>query len=355
MPVRRSIEDLPAAQKPARPPSRNILLVDRLARRWAELNAHNEYLPAIPGRRYRASSAALRCDRQQFYSLTNVERSNPDTIADTWRMALGSMVHDQLAETMDSLGDGWRSEVIVDLAPIGVDGSAHADLVQFVCRHCDAPILMEDAPDDEQATTIVCQCSDRCASHDVFEIDRTAKGEHTWSPNHERAALVGELKTVNGFSFKTKATTFKGPPEGPQYAHIIQGAIAADALGCDSVIVGYLSMELVSPSLASAYCDDETGRFAAEWHFSVRQMRSVLDTEYARINRLMRAADANVMPARELYTDDIPSGAFIINPSTGAWRAGDVAGSTWFCNYCGWKDQCINDGADGATPVEVSL
>jgi hypothetical protein len=50
------------------------------------------------------------------------------------------------------------------------------------------------------------------------------------------------LKTVNGFSFKMKATGFKGPAEGPSWAHILQGALAARALGADTMIIAYLSM-----------------------------------------------------------------------------------------------------------------
>lgn len=363
MPIRKSVDDLPAAQKIGRPPSRNAFVVQAVADKWHQRGGDRVYLPAIPGRRYRASNSAFRCDRALYYATIGAERTDPDTIADTWRMALGTMIHESMAEILTKLGDGWRPEVIVDLQTIGIDGSGHADLVQFRCVHCDEPITMLEVVDSDSTgwQQFACRCSAECDASEPFEIVRTAAGEHSWSPAHERAEVCVELKSINGWGFKTKATTQGGPPEGPSWSHVVQGALNAAALSCNQVVVAYLSMELVSPSLAKAYCDTELGRFAAEWHFTIDgQLRDVVANEVARVNRLFRAVDAEVLPSRELHDGDIPAGAQIANPSTGAWVVtnsnGTIqqAGSTWFCNYCGWRQACVAAGAE-ATSVEVRL
>lgn len=367
MAIRRDLSDLPtAAARPARPPAKTSVVVEQIADAWYQqwlTSGDAEYLPAVAGRWYRASFAGQRCDRQQYYALAGEERSNPTSIAGIWRMKLGNLVHDELGNVIEQLGDGWRTEVIVDLEPIGVDGSAHADMARFVCVHCGAPILMEDAPDNVVGTTeIVCYCSDLCADHDVFEIVRTAKHEHTWSPAHERAADVVEFKTMGGYGFKMAVTTQGGPPEGAKFGHIIQGAICADGLGCDRLTVAYMGMEPVSPKLAQAYAVNETQRFAAEWHFSVSTLRPYLDREYARIRQLQQRVMAKRIPLAELHEPEIPVGAHIVDPMRQRWEVADADGRIaqtgqhpWICDYCDWRDRCVADGPDAAPADEVSI
>jgi hypothetical protein len=366
--IRSSIEDLPHGEVPARPPSSKPLVVNLVVDTWYRLLVESgdlEYKPAIPGRKYRASNAGLRCDRSQYYSLTNTDKTQPPSIADIWRMKLGNLVHDGLGHALQEMGDGWRTEVIVDLMAIGVDGSSHADLVRFVCIQCGAPITVFRYPDDEPATTLPCRCSAGCSTSTEFHITRTEKGEHTWDPAHEKAADVSEFKTINGYGFKQIATTQGGPPVGARFSHIIQGAISADALGCDRLTVAYLSMENVSPGMAASYvATGELGRFTAEWHFLVSDMRATLDAEYERIRRLQACAELGARPARELHDSEWPAGAMVTDPKDGKrkglWVARDPLGNivdqgeVWLCQYCDWRDRCKADGPE-AVSVEVSI
>ena len=294
MPINRPIDDLPMPDRPVgNQPATSSVVVDRLANAWYEHDqaAHNG-AKAIPELPFRLSAVSNRCDRQMVYSMTNEPASNPPTIADSWRMGLGTMVHESLQSVLANFGDGWQSEVTVDLRDIGVDGSGHVDLYNPATK------------------------------------------------------TVVELKTVNGFSFKMKATGFKGPAEGPSWAHILQGALAARALGADTMIIAYLSMELVGPELARSYSTSEVGRFAAEWHYNMADLNPAVDKEIARIRRLTAAARAGVLPSRMLDDPSIPAGASVVSPQTGNWSVVDAvgnvqqAGKVWFCNYCRYQDTC---------------
>lgn len=355
MPPRKDMSGLPTkAPKPARPPSKNLIFLQPVMTAWHEQAlANDDYQPAIPARPYRASMAGLRCDRQLFYALTKTPISEPRSVADVWRMKLGNMVHDGLQDVLDSLGQGWRREVIVDYQAIGIDGSAHADLAQFVCLHCGAyiaPVQLTDTNDagDEQWEM---RCVATCAGSVHFEITKTADGAHTWSPDHERAEYTVEFKTVNGFGFKTMATTFKGPPEGARSGHVLQGAMSAKALGCNQVIVAYLAMENVGVDLAGSLDSSEIGRFAAEWHFTVDELEDAIAYETGRIRRLLAAAEHNVMPMRVLHDDGIPANAHVSDPARKRWVVTDVDGrvvddgTKWFCDYCDHRTLCISDGA----------
>lgn len=359
--IRRTIDDLPRAQAAAaRPPSKNMLVLQPVVDAWWDAHT-DDYEKAISELPYSASMSSQRCDRSLWYTLTGVEESNPPTVADVWRMDLGSMVHATLQSQLAALGQqGWRREVLVDLRNVGVQGSAHADLVQFLCIHCDAPIHMEDvsALPDHVPVSIAAHCSVECDGSKTFYVERNHKGDHTWSPEHERADVTCEFKTIAGYAFKLSTTSFKGPPEGAKFPHVLQGGMCADALGCNKVVVAYLSMELVSPELAKAYCDSEIGRFAAEWHFTVDELRPLLDTEYARINRVTALAAAGLRPTREIHDPEIPAGATMIDPMRSAWieRAldGSVSntGKMWhgnYCNYCRFQLLCNGDGPDADT------
>jgi len=315
MPIRRSNDGLPrATADQGIPPSSAPFIVNQIAERWFERHVENgnlDYAAAIPELPYRASLAGSRCDRQTYYRLTNATETDAKTIADYWRMALGSLVHDGLGAVMESLPSGeltmWQTEVTVDLRPAGIQGSAHADLVRFRCTTTDDP----------------------------------------WVPD-----LVVELKTVNGFKFKSTATRFKGPPQGPDYGHVVQGALAAAGLGVRKVVVAYLSMELVGPDLAS-YADSEIGRFGAEWRYTDETIDNIVAAERTRIARLLMCVEQDIIPARELNDPTAyPAGAIVYDlppGKRGKWKLtiGDMTmdmGDAWQCNYCEFRQQCITDG-----------
>lgn len=363
MVVKKNLADLPKASKPARLPSKNPVVVNTVANAWFGQLVESGYLDfpaAIPELPYRASSAGTRCDRAAWYALTKADETNPDTIADLWRMHLGSMVHEGLGPVLASLSWGWRPEITVDLRP-GVQGSAHVDLVQFHSIANDAPMLkvasrpaINDAGDP-----VLDRWGKPVMEHQYSdEVDAASPVTRWLLPDQfdadvERAVHVVEVKTVGGYSFKMKATNFQSPAEGPSFGHILQGALAAHALGCEKLSVAYFSMELLSPGMAGSFADDELARFTAEWHFSVSKMQPIIEAEHARIARLLRMAEAGVLPAREINDQDYPVGAQITIPqnnSKSPWRSTDDQGNVtgggtcWFCGYCRFRDRCIADG-----------
>lgn len=363
MPPRKDMSNLPTkAARPARPPSKNLIFLGPVMTRWHELAmANDDYQPALPGRPYRASMAGLRCDRQLYYALTGTPESEPQSVADTWRMKLGGMVHEGLQDLLDSLGEGWRREVIVDYRPIGIDGSAHADLAQFVCRCCGAYIAPVDLVDTNVAGDELWEmrCVAACTQSVHFEISRLADGSHTWSPEHERAELTVEFKTVNGMGFKTMATTFRGPPEGARSGHILQGAMSAKAMSCERLIVAYLAMENIGVDMAQSMDSSEIGRFGAEWHYTVAEMEPAIEYEVGRIRRLLAAAEHNVLPMRVLHESDVPVNAHVVDPIRKRWVVTDVDGrvvddgTKWFCDYCNHRTLCVADGAASEGVLDV--
>ena len=130
----------------------------------------------------------------------------------------------------------------------------------------------------------------------------------------------------------------------------MQSALAAKALGCDQIVIAYLSLEKVSTNLASSYSDSEAGRFAAEWHYTVSELEPMIEAEVKRINAVSKAQSP---PPRRLIDVGIPQYAKITNPDSGDWVALEApgskviadTGSTWMCGYCNHRDICKQDGA----------
>lgn len=289
-----------------RSPVKNPVVVPVLAQKWfAKYQAEGQVgrAKAIPERRFRASWAGKRCDRSLYYALIDSPESEPSTLADYWRFGLGTMVHEYLQDAFVDLFPNVECEVAVDLAPIGVDGSATVDMVV-------------PAPEGGRPTVV-------------------------------------EIKTINGFGFKKSATAFKGPAEGPRWSAVVQGALAAMALDAD-LIVAYLSLENLSPSIALNYGDGtNVGQFAAEWHFTNEQVREIALAEVERINRVMVMLDADIVPPRTLHDPEIQPGGTVFDPAKGSWsvRSGDTVlatGRTWMCDYCSHRTLCVADGEGGS-------
>ena len=304
MPINRSIADLPRADRPdGNPPSKNNFVAEAIADAWFEAyleRGEDQKGLAIPeAGPYRGSMASKRCDRALYYGLADTPPSNPPTQADMWRMGLGSTVHLMLQDIADKLFPNARNEVKIDLRSIGVPGSSHADLVI----------------------------------------------------EHEGVKTLVELKSINGFGFKMIATTFKGPAEGARFGDVMQGALAAAAEGCERLVVAYLSMEVVSPSMAKSYSDTEAGRFAAEWHYTIEELQPLIDAEKERIEGIMRDVERKEPSPRLLVAPEYPADAIVTSPEDGMWmvkgegNAIEDTGDTWMCNYCWHRDICISDGA----------
>src|SRR5690606_2219694 len=107
----------------------------------------------------------------------------------------------------------------------------------------------------------------------------------------DKVLVLVELKSINGFSFKMIATSLKGPAQGPRYGAVLQAAMAGKALGIQHVVVGYLSLEKVSPELAEAYSNSEAGRFAAEWHYTLDELEPLIQAESNRVNEILTMLD----------------------------------------------------------------
>lgn len=309
MPIVKDHSTIPFPQRAEdRSPVKNPIVVPVLAEKWlAKYQADNELEKpkAIADRRFRASWASKRCDRSLGYALTDTPVSEPLTLADYWRFGLGTMVHEYVQEAFTDLFPGVRSEVAVDLKEIGLDGAATVDMVLPAATPADRPIVVE-------------------------------------------------IKTINGFGFKKAATAFKGPAEGPRWSAIVQGALAAAALGAD-LIVAYLSLENLSPNIALSYGDGTTvGHFAAEWHYRYEQAHEIATAEVLRINRVLNMVDSDILPPRALHDPEVRSGATVFDPSRGSWSVvnnGTIvdSGRTWMCDYCSHREQCIKDGEGGAS------
>lgn len=303
MPINKSIADLPRSTDfGGSPPSENNFVAEAVAEKWYDKyleDGRDTLARAMPeAGPYRGSFASKRCDRALWYGLNDVPYSNPHTLADAWTFGLGHTVHEMLQDVLGDLFEGAEAEVEVDLNAIGIPGSSRMDMV----------------------------------------LDY--KGKKT----------AVEIKSINGFGFKMASTTFHGPPEGPRSGAVIQSALAAKALGCDQIVIAYLSLEKVSTNLASSYSNSEAGRFAAEWHYTVAELDPIIEAETKRINAVVKATKP---PPRRLIDQGIPQFAKITNPDSGDWVALEApgskviadTGSTWMCAYCSHRDLCKQDGA----------
>lgn len=313
MPIIRSVDDLPPATR-GNAPSKNPIIIERIAAQWFEDYKASEFYTrdrAMPELPLRASAISKRCDRALWYMLTETPQSNPPDAASAFRMRLGQLIHEAVDEAILKLLDaghideqerkqGWFTEESVDLRPAGFPGSAHGDMIFYVDNH---------------------------------------------------PSIVGEFKSQGGFSFKTMATNFKGAALGPRWDHIMQGAMVAVSVGAPKVLVGYVSMESISPDLAKRMGANEYGRFTAEWVYDTADWKDAVRVESARQRRILALADQNLRPERSLSLDDVPGGAVVSNPETGAWSIVSAlsnkvtqAGKTWHCAYCSHRSRCIEDG-----------
>lgn len=332
MPIKDPLpEGMPRRRENAgHPPSDNDFVAAAIARVWYEIETGQrdpitvpieigKYGPdrrplAIPeAGPYRASNAGTRCDRAAYYQLAGTPVTNPPTLADMWRMATGTIIHDVLeaiAEIMFEENDqvtNVRVEPKVDLRNVKIPGSGSGDIVM----------------------------------------------------EYDGVGTAVEVKTVGGFKYKLAATSFNGPPKGPDYGHIVQGLIAALAQGLERLVIVYVAMENVSVEQAEKMGLTDTQRFAAEWHFDVTRLNELLGAEQDRVAELLEAVERNdadpettVLPPRELRTSEVPAGAIVQSTRTGAWTVvgadGDTivdTGKTWMCGYCRHRDQCEKDGA----------
>lgn len=331
MPINKDISGLPSARdEQGNPPVKVPIIVNQLAEQWFreyQDSGEDEAPSMVAGARWRASWSGG-CAREVQYKIRErdaqvrlneltadpflgddqerieiAERvlatapTNPNTIADAWRFSLGTMVEKALEPTVQAAfpGANFQAKVTIDDF-----GSATVDMVI------------------------------------------TEKGV-------EDFITVVELKTVNGFGFKMMATNFKGAAEGPRHSALVQGAVSAKQLNADRLIIGYLSLENLSPDLAKSMGVDEVGRFTAEWHYTPEEFIPIADKEMRRVKAIIVNEDAGALVPRSI--PELPTGARITNPAQGTWTVLNedgaivLTGKTWHCGYCSQRERCIKDGA----------
>lgn len=300
----KDLSHLPTSATVGRPPLPYPELGAELVSAWLTTINQEGRSRANPDKPWRASFASTRCDRALFYQMTDtprVERS----VADFWRMELGTMVHSTFEQVIAGLGDdAIQSEVVVDLDVL--PGSAHADIIRRL------PALEQpDGTVDEE---------------------------------------VVDIKTINGFGFKRLVTTFNGPPEGPKYGHELQVASVVVQRNARQGRLVYLAMECLSPSMNKSGSD--LGRFVGEWIIPRERCNELVAHEAKRVRRLLSVIDAGVLPTRTIDdpSGEYPAGAMFTDPNKGLWVVNDGdqivnSGRCWYCDYCDFKDRCIEDGA----------
>ena len=273
------------------------MLVHRIAENWKE-GSEAPYTPETM--RWRGSWAGM-CARMVAYKSLGVEQTNPPSLADYWRMGLGSVVHELLEPAVQKWvadSPGLTAEEEVDVT-FDSEGYGHVDMVL------------------------------------------TTEGGQK---------VVLELKTINGFGFKRAVEDH----EGPRHSHILQGSMYANALDADLLIIGYLAMELISPGRAASKGIDDVGRFAAEWHFTRDEFVPLAQEEERRLagitTEVHRQGDATVIPRRFSLSDpDIPFPAEIKDAHSGTWELRDNEGHSldigraWQCRYCDYQKRCVSD------------
>ena len=315
--IRRDLSALPRANKSVGiVPDSDPFIGRAVAAAWL-MDNHSDSKPhAVAGTKFRFSMAGS-CSRSLAYYFAGAEATNLPDAADAWRMGLGTMVHESVQKYFAEAAETWKPAVIGGKYPV--------DRIEV---EFEVPVHLESISGSGSADMVV----------------------RYFDPNNKCVWVqVIELKTINGFGFKMAATGFKGPAEGPRLSHVQQAALCARGLDADEVIICYLSMENVSPSIAQSYCDDvEFGRFTAQWSFDRATYEELALLEMDRLQALL-VADDPVDVERQVY-NDWTNIVTISNPRTGAYEeyADDGtlvnAGKIWNCNYCRYQDRCIADG-----------
>ena len=267
------------------------LFVHRIAEAWAE----GSEAPSQPeGTLWRGSWAGM-CARKVAYMTLGEEKTDPPTTADYWRMGLGSVVHELLEPAIKRWLDNDDTVTVEEeiSVKLGEYGNGHIDLVL-----------------------------------------NTTDGKK----------IVLELKTINGFGYKMSVEK----DQGPRHSHVLQGSMYAHAVDADLLVIGYLSMENISPQRATSFGIDDIGRFASEWHYPKAEFTQWALDETARLEGIVLQAhkhnDPKVIARRFAHSDpDIPFPAEISDPRNGAWTSGTSFGKCWQCRYCDYQTRCTTD------------
>lgn len=262
---------------------------------------------AIEGTRFRSSDSG-KCSRYLAYKFAGLEPSDPPSVADTWRMATGTLTHSLVQPAIERAFPGSQSEVKVHHN--GVNGSGSMDML--VTRP------------HERGTPWVSSVEIKSTGRTAFE-----------------AMTLG---------------VYRKPAEGPRWGYVVQAAINAasmDPLPDDMVIVVF-SLELVGADRVERLGMDEFGRFCAQWTFTQEEFVDIAERELKRVDQIMQRVDSDGPQAVERRLPDPRYGRNrVADPSSGTLTLLDGAGEpsgkdkAWECMYCNFQTLCVADMRGG--------
>lgn len=262
---------------------------------------------AIAGTRFRSSDSG-KCSRYLAYKFAGAEPSDPPSVADTWRMATGTLTHSLVQPAIEKAFPGSQSEVVV--RHNGANGSGSMDML----------------------------------------VTRTLPDGRPWTSSVE-------IKSTGRTSFEAMTCgVYRKPAEGPRWGYVVQAAINAhsmDPLPDDMVIVVF-SLELVGADRAEKLNLDEFARFCAQWTYSQEEFCEIAERELRRVDQIMARVDSDGPQAVERRMADPRYGRNrVADPSTGMLTLLDGAGEptgkdkAWECDYCNFQTLCTADMRGG--------
>jgi hypothetical protein len=237
------------------------------------------------------------CARKVAYESLGIEKTDPPSTADYWRMGLGSVVHELLEPAIKS----WLAK--------------------------------DDSVEIEEEVTV------ELGEHGYGHVDLVLR-----TKAEPQQVIVLELKTINGYGYKMSVEN----GQGPRHSAVLQGSMYAHALGADLLVIGYLSLENIAPNRAEAKGIDDIGRFATEWHFTPDEFVPLAEQEAGRLaaitDQVYATKDPVAIGRRFSHSDpDVPFPAEITDPATGRWEYETSYGRAWQCRYCDYQTRCVSD------------
>lgn len=297
-----------------------------LADAWREANEERSATHVSSGHAFRHSDAG-KCARALSYKAAGIPQSDPMDLTGVWNVTLGQMLHDHWQEQLVRM---WDFGEVDQAVMFGGNQVARIDVTV----------------EQECATEGVDSVGFIDAVLVVTFVDDT-----TWT-------IAYELKSIGGFGYKAAVGKARrgSPAEGPKSEHILQGALNALAIDADELVIGYLSKECISANVGRGM--DEMARFCCEWTFTREQFEPLARKEAERVGGILDLVKDGQLAARKML--ELPPGAEITDPATGAWQQsaadGSIldAGTVWNCGYCSWKSLCTGTDS-GRIPVEQAV
>lgn len=258
---------------------------------------------------YLRASDAGACARALGYRIRRrmeldsaVPLSNPPTVADRYRMNIGTLIHDEMGRHLKAAFPG-------------------AAEVEVLCIRTDEPGIS-------------------------MHIDAVI----SWPDGRK---TVVEVKTINGMGYKRAMGAAKqgDPAQGPRWNAVVQGALAALEQDADELVVIVFALELVSKSVAQRYNVDQLGSMVAQWTLYREEFEPIAVRERARMLACLHLVQGkDVLPPRCIPDRELPPNNRITDPRNGSWVVLQEdgtpmnLGNTWHCDYCWDRDNCVKDG-----------